>query len=470
MARSKALDAIKAKRGWNDNADWILTDRTQLEEPAPRGRKLQLVVGLDFGTAFTKVVIGEQRVRYAVPFAPYAPAANPFLLPSALSIFGDAEECLLGLHEEANLRVGDLKMRLINRDFSEETRVYCAVFLTLVLRFVRGWILNTHATTYRGRAIVWLVNIGLPTDSYHDEELVGVYREIAQVAWTVSVLPGPVSLKRIQTYVRKGQFDVSILPVPFRHRLLDPQYIQPFPEFAVQLVGYVRSPRRRESLHALVDIGAGTVDFTTFNVWREKGEDVFPIFARAVKPLGTHFLVEQRLNGAQKRTAWRPSPFDDVPSDAVFRNRLALSPHQLGNIDRFVRTNVADLVREKLRYTKERRTPLAAHWETGVPTFLCGGGTRVPCYVDVFRQFAGARPPYKLAPATLAAPDDLRAPDLPPQTYDRLSVAYGLSYIPDDIGRIFRMEETRDFTEEEARQQQGQTGSYRESFIDKDMM
>jgi hypothetical protein len=50
--------------------------------------------------------------------------------------------------------------------------------------------------------------------------------------------------------------------------------------------------------------------------------------------------------------------------------------------------------------------------------------------------------------------------DLPPHTYDRLSVAYGLSYIPDDIGKIVRMEEIPDFTEEEARQ--GQTLDERE--------
>ncbi|MGH8602473.1 MAG: hypothetical protein ACREXR_06760, partial [Gammaproteobacteria bacterium] len=61
-----------------------------------------------------------------------------YLLPSALSVVADQLECLLGLAEGAHRRIDDLKMRLIQRDFRVESRVQCAAFLTLVLRFVRG--------------------------------------------------------------------------------------------------------------------------------------------------------------------------------------------------------------------------------------------------------------------------------------------------------------------------------------------
>jgi len=468
MVWKKTLDAIKGRLGWKDDADWTLTDRTQFSEPPPKGRPLQLIIGLDFGTAFTKVVIGEQRVRYAVPFAPYAPKSNPYLLPSALSVFGEQEECLLGMQKGAGRQIDELKMRLIKRDFSPETRTLCAAFIAQVLRCARGWLLHTQERTYKDRRIVWLVNIGLPTDSYHDRTLVDTYREITEIAWTVSVLPGPVSLKRIALYVERGGVDAAILPKPFRHRLLDPEYIQTFPEFAVQLVGYVRSPRRRESLHALVDVGAGTLDFTTFTVFRNRdGEDLFPIHARGVAPLGTRFLIENRLNGTRTTTNWHLSPFEDVPSDEQFRKRLRLSEQGLADLDLPFRKKVADLLQSRLKYTKERRCPLSSHWETGVPTFVCGGGARVPAYGNLFLRFSQMAPPSKLAINSLAAPDDLKAPKLPRNTYDRLSVAYGLSYIPDDIGQVFREMETADFTEEQARQQ-NQTGDNRDRYVDKD--
>jgi len=47
--------------------------------------KKRLVIGLDFGAAFSKVVIGDNRVRYAVPFAEFAHADNQYLLPSILN-------------------------------------------------------------------------------------------------------------------------------------------------------------------------------------------------------------------------------------------------------------------------------------------------------------------------------------------------------------------------------------------------
>ena len=220
----------------------------------------------------------------------------------------------------------------------------------------------------------------------------------------------------------------------------------------MQLVGYVRSPRRREFLHALIDIGAGTLDFTTFNVGRNRsGEDLFPIFSRAVEPLGTRFLIRQRLSGANRRADWLPSAFEDVPKDAVFCKRLAISPEQLKALDRPFQRTLDELVRGQLKYTKEHRMPISRNWESGVPTFLCGGGARVPCYEHLLGSFASRLPPYKLDLTALAIPDDLEAPKLPTNSYDRLSVAYGLSYIPDDIGIIFREEETPDFTAAQAR-------------------
>ena len=70
--RNFYLVTIKSRFGWQKNADWIHTDNTQIDEGNLYKRKQQLVIGLDFGTAFTKVVVGEQRVRYAIPFGQFA--------------------------------------------------------------------------------------------------------------------------------------------------------------------------------------------------------------------------------------------------------------------------------------------------------------------------------------------------------------------------------------------------------------
>src|SRR3546814_6264125 len=54
------------------------------------------------------------------------------------------------------------------------------------------------------------------------------------------------------------------------------------PEFACQLYSYLNSAQRQSGLHALMDVGAGTVDVAFFNVHERDGMDVLPIFSAEI--------------------------------------------------------------------------------------------------------------------------------------------------------------------------------------------
>lgn len=430
-------ERIKEKLGWGKSNDWILTDRTQFDEENLSNDKQQLVIGLDFGTAFTKVVIGEQRIRYAIPFTSFSYKNNPYLLPSILSILDENDECILGETIGAKTVIDDLKMRLINGDFSDDTKIYIVSYLSLVLRYSRGWLLDTQKKTYQDKLLIWYVNIGLPTDSYDNTKLSDLYADLIQTAWTVSVLPGPVSLGRVRDYINKVDIKKAKLPPPYKYRLLDRGLINQFPEFAVQLVGYVRSPRRQESLHMLIDVGAGTLDITTFNIYKnQEEEDLYPIFAQDVKPLGARFLMihRQKTNGIESNKI--PSSFDKIPTDESFAKSVNISIEQLQNYDIPFSNLINSLINGILKYTKEKRYRKATQWENGIPTFFCGGGASIDFYQHIFSEFQLKRPPYKIIPMQLDKPSDLNAPELPDNSYNRLSVAYGLSFDPYDIGEI----------------------------------
>ena len=60
-------------------------DMTQFPMTKMDAPKQQIVIGLDFGTAFTKVIIGEVRKCYAVPFKNIK-SNNPYLLPCFLNV------------------------------------------------------------------------------------------------------------------------------------------------------------------------------------------------------------------------------------------------------------------------------------------------------------------------------------------------------------------------------------------------
>ena len=291
----------------------------------------------------------------------------------------------------------------------------------------------------------------MPTDSYDDDALVSTYQSIVQAAWRISVLPGPVTLSRARVYLTLDETKLDKLPARYADRLLPEDRISTFPEFSAQLAGYVRSPRRQDGLHATVDVGGGTLDVTVFNVVQRDGDYVFPIFAREVAPLGARYLAEARLQALSKESDRTYSPFEDLPSDAAFREKHRVAETGLEETDRLFRERVRGTVERRLRYTKQHRYPRAPQWDRTsarygepLPSFFCGGGVLSDFYANLLRGFEKRIPPFGLRASQLPVPDDLEAPGMAPSAYARLAVAYGLSFDPFDIGQVRRMSEIED--------------------------
>src|ERR1700728_4370203 len=150
----------------------VLPNATQFEGPDNRGKR-DIVIGLDFGTSSTKVVIQDPETRdaWAVPFEGSGLLENSYLLPSRISIdkdgfgsFGDDKS------------IAELKIRLMTAPDEpiEDTRSQespptasqlCVLYLALVLQQVRGWFLRTKGDAYRTFQLVWQLNIGIPSNA-----------------------------------------------------------------------------------------------------------------------------------------------------------------------------------------------------------------------------------------------------------------------------------------------------------------
>jgi len=75
----------------------------------------------------------------------------------------------------------------------------------------------------------------------------------------------------------------------------------------------------------------------------------------------------------------------------------------------------------------------------GIPLFLCGGGSRMGCYYqNICRELASfpGVPWLRAKKALLEIPANLEAPSVMREDYDRLSAAYGLSFL--EIGTVIR--------------------------------
>ena len=420
----------------------LFAEETQFRGVTKRNRKQQLIIGLDFGTAFTKVVIGESRQAYGVHFSKFGDEQNPYLLPAAMAV-DSAGFCSLDLESPKSRRVGDLKMRLLEGDYSLESKAESVAYLALVLQFSRKWLFSKQKRIYGQNYLDWNLNVGLPTHNYHDAKLVQAYRDIVHCAWLVSVTTSSINLE-FAKHVLEGKEDASTR----QDRLIHPDSIGLFPEFVAQVTGYVRSPQRQEDLHALMDVGAGTVDVTVFNVFHRDDDDFFPIFAKSVKNFGVFFHTKFRLEKLQYKGRWAPNAQDRALTDREFGKKLRVSQQQLADVDRPFRKKVSNQLNEQLRYTKDKRYPKSRRWEEGVPIFLCGGGANVELYANLIESLEEKGKPFKIVRQGLPKPERLKAGRLRAENFDRLSVAYGLSFDAFDIGEIEKAEEIEDITDD----------------------
>jgi len=411
---------------------------TQFAGIGPAAPHKQLVIGLDFGTAFTKVVVGEERLRIAIPLRGRGEKTSDYLLPT---VFWSTEEGLCSIDSPLGEQHTDLKMSLLEGNFEESEIQSAATYLALVLRRVRAFIFDNKKGVYGANYIDWLVNVGLPTSSYHDERLATSYKRMIATAWFASTSEGEVSEQSIKEAWQKSSIEEES---DASERDLHTEAVSLFPEFVAQVTGYARSPLRRSDLHLLVDVGAGTLDATIFNVHEVEGEDKFPIFAKAVERLGTRFLVRSRIEGRGLKEEKELAPFAPVPKKTEFASLLGIDVATLQRNDSPVKQRVIKAVGSLLRYTKSRRYPLSRRWVDGVPVFLCGGGANCDFYTDIFSSESGKFSGFFIKPMKLPKPDQLEANGLNDGDYNRLSVAYGLSFDPFDIGEIVKEEDVDD--------------------------
>lgn len=406
------------------------SERSERATPSARpaaSRRIRLIAGMDVGTAFSKVVVQVARRHLAVPFGEAAANEHSrFLVPTALSCMDAEGRCLLGSRKGATRKVTDIKMPLIDRErsFTDDDRMHLTTFMALLLREVWRWGEAEVHRTLGSRRIDWAVNLGVPTESC-EEELVADYRRCATAAWRLAELARSRSLDYLTLAECREVLESTARA--------DAATFKVFPEFVAQVSSYVQTPLRKEGVHVMVDAGGGTLDVTVFMVlpWQDEGEPVFPVFARRVGRLGTRFLVRCRWERTKPDRCPEPSPFRNLPSEAETAGLLGLTLEQLRGVDRPFYEAVVSCIGQTV---KRAACKGGLRWPGRL--FLVGGGASVELYQRAFREYESKEWEYKLDGIELPRPPNLLMPRSGGMKWHRLAVAYGLSFDPDDIGRI----------------------------------
>lgn len=412
-----------------------------------------MVIGLDFGTSATKVVIRDLYAAmgtFPVPLNGDRSGIEKFLLPSRVFRSGDVYSLVGGRGQR---RIGNLKLSLLECKAASPVDEFndCCAFLALVIRRAKAWLFTEHHDVYARHELTWRVNLGLAARSYEDEKTVNLFHRLAWAAANVASdrTAENVTVEVVDRYRRlslqalSGARDYADNNVEFA--MSD---VAAVPEISAQIVGFMASARwdwSARPVMMLVDVGAGTVDCALFHVRVGKnGKGVLTFYSSRVEPNGV-------MNLHRDRVAWLRGMVPEGDQHEVVRVHLAdiekptdrLRPVP-GSVSEYLpgyRTEVVGENVDDTFFKKKYRTQVAgsisdarkdkglkAHEIQGVPLLLCGGGSRMAFYsriADVINNTRGWH--VSMALTRLPVPQDLVDVGWYAEDFDRISVAYGLS-------------------------------------------
>ena len=312
-----------------------------------------------------------------------------------------------------------------------------AIFIGLAIKYVTTAFLQDNTEIYKHVEPIWQLNVGIPARNYDCVEIRDKFLNAAKLGWWISRQPQVADLSTLPELERNlsdARFDCGI------HR----DHVNVVPEIAAQVAGYAKSRLREEGLHVLVDIGATTLDVASFVLSAKEGEDRYAFMDASVSRFGCNELHKWRIAKINEHIPrWLSQMgcscdlIEEVP-DKI--DHYCPKPTDLPDVDREFIDNATMYLSGVIKRTKEDKFPLSDAWKNGLPLFLCGGGSGMRLYKESLISNAKSRMRglvwQGFKRVNLPTPDGLFARSLRESEYHRLSVAYGLSYPIDDIGKI----------------------------------
>lgn len=254
-------------------------------------RVIEIVLGVDFGTSSTKIVARfpyeAGSPAYAVPVPSFAQAeGHPYLWASRLwlqsdgsfslsPLSGAAVSCSLKAGLMGGVR-GPVMSAMAAQANAEE--VVCA-FLALQVRQARGWLATERATLMQRGRTTWSYNFGFPAASLNSAGLRDRYQRCIAAALSLAVCPVDVTLATVRPALAAVARSQTAQLERANAALI--------PEIAAAVSGFASSTMLDDGLYAIVDVGGGTVDCCTFNLFKGRdGAARCPIFLADVAMLG----------------------------------------------------------------------------------------------------------------------------------------------------------------------------------------
>ena len=427
----------------------------------------EIVLGIDFGTGFTKVCfwdVGSDQAEI-VTFAA-STVANPTLeqalIPTKLAILSD-DTLLTGLTmaewenstHAIKQSVDFIKMRLADLDTPADdswrleqlpelddpiaVESICAYYLSQIITQSQTWIQKNRSDLFKNQTVHWNINVGVPA-AYCDPDDSPTskrFRRVLCLAWVLShspldsinlTLPKLQQLTvHLQNWMRTTNVNLASLPCITT------------PEITAAAWSFLSSQAAQDGFYTLFDIGDGTLDGSAFRFWRDGGTRRLDIYETEVKPLGVTALTKQaaaELNQSFESIRQSLSGSNDIEFQQQIQNSQSRNK---------VQRLVAGVVFDGNKKHHISRCALAKdEIGTKLRVLVGGGGSNIPffqntiesTYSDFNHKNIGI-PSYQLK--EIPAPENLAVNGLEPQEFGRFTVAYGLCLLAYEDPNFMRL-------------------------------
>lgn len=426
-------------------------DLIQASRPAPPPTRRErppahIQIGFDFGTAFSKVVIRDVNARTARVFWPKSPISTemPFLIPSAV-YFGRGHSGESWLSSErwhpdnAELLFPKLALCAISgtdtarRNVLESYKL-CAqaagytteAFVENAVAFYMASVLSAVILSLRDGDVRLFENksdwlsacVAIPTENLADSSLAECFRRCLRRAFLqANRQPDLVYSASLSSIEREW--------IEPNDREVDPSQCMLYPEVSANMVAYTQSRASSPGMFQMIDVGAGTVDVSFFTFVRNGNGNRLSNFSGLVSFCGSSRIESHAYEFLEY-------PLDRLPSLREAKEGSGkASPEELqalnaarvgiaGEVENVVHRSIVEML-DKLPNRRQIH-------ETRF-LFVGGGCCEDPYQLGTLRKWESLGRSHN-GLVGIPFPPDLEAPADRTGWFQRLTVAYGLSFDP----------------------------------------
>lgn len=423
----------------------------------------EIVLGIDFGTGFTKVCFWDVGSNQAeiVTFTAYTAEESTLeqaLIPTKLAILDD-DTLLTGLTmsewenstHAIKQSVDFIKMRLADLDMPttdswrleqlpelnepDMVESICAYYLSQVITKAQTWIQENRPDLFANQTIHWSVNIGVPA-AYCDSPALARFHRVLSLAWVLNYSP---STPNKLTLPKLQQLSAHIQDWMRTNVNQDSLDCITTPEITAAAWSFLSSPAAQDGFYTLFDIGDGTLDGSAFRFWREGGTRHVDIYETEVQPLGVTALTKQAANELNQSIESVRRSLNNS-SDTELQQKM-----QHSNSRKSVQRLVASIVVGGNEKHKGARQSLTKDdIGTNLRVLIGGGGSNTLFFQNTiesthrdFNHKSRKIPPYKIK--QIPSPDNLATNGIAPKEFGRFTVAYGLCILPYEETELIRL-------------------------------